>query len=64
MERIEWTNEWWEDANNLDATRWVLIGDSVARQFRSTLQEMLAPHIKVDFFATSLIGNDLLEKGY
>lgn len=54
-EGLEWTNGWREDANTPLKRRWLLIGDSVAREWRGRLQEMVkAINISVDFFATSL----------
>ena len=54
-EKIEWTNGWREDANTPVKRRWLLIGDSVAREWRGRLQEILKViNISVDFFATSL----------
>ena len=57
MEReyIEWTNGWHEYADDLKKRRWLLIGDSVARDMRGRLQELVKPkEIAVDFFASSL----------
>lgn len=52
-ERIEWLNYWIEDADK-DKTRILLIGDSVARQFRKELNEALEEKdIVVDLIATS-----------
>lgn len=52
-EKIEWMNLWWEKANNPDVKRWVLLGDSVARQYRGRLQEKVEPEIAIDFWGTS-----------
>ena len=53
-EKVEWTNGWHEDAGNIDKRRWLLIGDSVARQYRGRLQELVQhKDIAIDFFATS-----------
>lgn len=57
---IEWTNEWWQDAEELDAKRWVLMGNSVARQFRGALQEQIGQKIKLDFYASSFHVEDNL----
>lgn len=52
---IEWTNGWRDDAGCPDKRRWLIIGDSVARDWRGRLQEMVRPiNISADFFATSL----------
>ncbi len=56
MERefTEWTNSWWDDANNPKKRRWLMIGDSVHRECRSTLQHLLRPiQISLDFYAAS-----------
>ena len=54
-ENVEWTNGWRDDADNPIKRRWLLIGDSVAREWRGRLQEIVQPkNISVDFFATSL----------
>lgn len=54
-EFIEWTNGWHEDADNPNKRRWLIIGDSVARDWRGRLQEMVrAINVSIDFFATSL----------
>lgn len=54
-EFIEWTNGWREDANCPKKRRWLIIGDSVAREWRGRLQEMVSSvNISIDFFATSL----------
>lgn len=39
-EYIEWSNIWIEDASNENKDRILLIGDSVTRQFRSTLSSL------------------------
>ncbi|MBQ7629987.1 MAG: hypothetical protein IJS81_07215 [Selenomonadaceae bacterium] len=57
MEReyVEWTNGWREDSNTPLKRRWLLTGDSVAREWRGRLQDMVRMiNISVDFFATSL----------
>lgn len=53
-ENIEWVNYWWEKANNAKIKRWVLLGDSVARQYRGKLQERVEPEVAIDFFGASL----------
>ena len=58
-ERIEWTNSWWEDANAPEKDRWVIIGDSVARQFRGSIQDKVGKNIALDFFGSSLQVSDV-----
>ena len=56
MERefTEWTNSWWDDANHPNKRRWLLIGDSVHRDCRGHLQNLIKPlNISLDFYATS-----------
>lgn len=36
-ETIEWSNTWWEKANDVKQKRIALLGDSVTRGFRSKL---------------------------
>jgi len=52
--RIEWTNEWWQPADNSNIVRWALIGDSVARSYRGVLQEIMSDKIAMDYFGTSI----------
>ena len=56
MERefTEWTNSWWDDANHPKKRRWLLIGDSVHREYRGPLQVLCKPfNVSVDFYASS-----------
>ena len=54
-ESIEWTNGWRDDADVPKKRRWLVIGDSVAREWRGRLKELVAAsNIAVDFFASSL----------
>lgn len=51
-ENVEWLNFWRSDAANVeDKTRYLLIGDSTARAYRATLENMMK--VNVDFFGTS-----------
>ncbi len=65
-EMVEWTNTWRYQANNSDIERWLLIGDSVTREYRGRLQGCCRDKIAVDFFGTSysiedpMFVNDLL----
>lgn len=54
-EKIEWLNYWIEDANT-DKTRILLIGDSVAREYRKKLNEIFEKkNMVVDLIATSAV---------
>ncbi len=56
MERefTEWTNSWWDDANNPKKRRWLLIGDSVHRDYRSHFQNLCRGlQVSIDFYASS-----------
>lgn len=59
-EQIEWVNYWWEDANDNSKERWLLLGDSVIRQIRSTLNRMVGDKIAIDCFCTSTYLDDEL----
>lgn len=62
-ETIEWSNAWWEQANNLGCKRILMIGDSVTRGIRPRLHKIVTPDYVVDLFASSLqITDSLLEK--
>lgn len=50
-EQTEWSNFWYDKANTISSRRILFIGDSVARQVRRTMSEMLG--CPVDLFATS-----------
>ncbi len=55
-EFIEWSNTWYEDAANCNCKRFLLVGDSVARQYRSTISRCFNnQQIAVDFFGTSSV---------
>lgn len=51
-EDVEWSNTWISKAN-LDFPRCLLIGDSVTRDIRSTLEKLVADWFAVDFFGGS-----------
>lgn len=57
-EMIEWTNTWREYANQ-NKMRILLIGDSVTRGIRSSLQSMVGGQYSVDLFATSAAITDI-----
>ena len=57
-EDIEWSNFWWDRANEHPDHRILLMGDSTARMVRSTLAEMTGK--PVDLFATSSALHDSL----
>lgn len=50
-ETTEWSNFWYDQANVQGTRRILLVGDSIARQYRRTLSEKLKS--PVDLFATS-----------
>lgn len=55
-ENLEWLNFWWQDANCDNSYRILGIGDSVMRQYRSSLQMLLndnEPKIAVDYVGSS-----------
>lgn len=58
-EEIEWTNCWWSDANQ-ETERILLIGDSVTRAIRSSLEYYMFGQYAVDLFASSFSLNDPL----
>lgn len=53
-EDVEWSNTWISKAN-LDFPRCLLIGDSVTRDIRSTLEKLVADWFAVDFLADHMI---------
>ncbi len=59
-EKIEWTNTWHYLANDYTQDRWLLIGDSVTRQFRPELQKLYGDSIAIDFWGTSYCIEDEL----
>ena len=64
-ERIEWSNIWWETANDVQQKRIALLGDSVTRGFRSKLNSRLKGRYVVDICASSSqITDSLLWKEY
>lgn len=58
-EKIEWTNCWWSDANQ-EKERILLIGDSVTRAIRSSLEYYMFGQYAVDLFAASFSLSDPL----
>lgn len=59
-EDVEWGNYWWSDASNnrCNNKRYLLIGDSTSRSYRSELEKVL--RAKVDFFGTSARISDIM----
>ncbi len=58
-ERIEWVNCWWSDANQ-ETERILLIGDSVTRGIRWSLEYYMFGQYAVDLFAASFSLSDPL----
>ena len=56
-EETEWSNTWIDDAHDLTRHRILLIGDSVARQYRGRLRKRLID-TSVDFIGTSFSLDD------
>ncbi len=56
-ESIEWINTWWSEANT-DHRRGLLIGDSVTRQLRGSIEMFLTNLYAVDLFASSFSIHD------
>ncbi len=52
-ERIEWSNYWWENANDNCTERILLIGDSISVGYRTYVQEKLLGSYCVDLLSTS-----------
>ena len=52
-ENPEWVNYWWDIADDATIKRWLLIGDSVARQFRGVMQSLVPEKISIDFLGMS-----------
>lgn len=50
-ETIEWLNFWFDNANEKRSDRLLLIGDSIARDYRGPVAKLTG--LPVDFFATS-----------
>ncbi len=64
-ENIEWSNIWWEKANDAKQNRIALLGDSVTRDFRGKLNRRLQGRYVVDICASSSqITDPLLWKEY
>ncbi len=57
-ETYEWTNTWWEKAENSDLPRVLLIGDSIVCGYRDFVQQNLENRVYVDRFATSKFASD------
>lgn len=52
-EKYEWTNCWWEEADNNERSRILLIGDSITVGYRPCVQENLRGKYLIDMFTTS-----------
>jgi hypothetical protein len=52
-EKYEWADIWWEEADNAELGRALLIGDSIARDYRKGVQEKLRGVCLVDSLTTS-----------
>lgn len=57
-ETIEWSNFWYDNANDGRTERVLIMGDSTARMVRRTLANQI--HLPVDLFATSSSLDDIL----
>jgi len=53
LERYEWCDFWWEETDKDDKPRVLLIGDSITRDYRSTVNELIKEKGYVDMLATS-----------
>lgn len=53
LERIEWTNTWFEDTAPADKARVFLVGDSICNGYRSIVHRKIAGKYAVTAFATS-----------
>jgi lysophospholipase L1-like esterase len=52
-ERYEWCNTWWEDANNAEGPRVLLVGDSITVGYRPFVNELLKNEALADMYASS-----------
>lgn len=52
-EKYEWSNLWWEDANDAALPRMLLMGDSITAGYRPCVNEHFVGRIAVDMLATS-----------
>jgi hypothetical protein len=53
LERYEWCNFWWEEAEKNDKPRVLLIGDSITRAYRPIVNELIKDKAYADMLATS-----------
>ena len=58
-ETIEWSNTWIENAGSSTSKRILIIGDSVARNFRGSISKFL-PNYAVDYIGSSSVFEDTL----
>ena len=52
-ETMEWTNIWWDHADNCEAGRILFIGDSITNGYRPKLREAYGGDKMIDMLATS-----------
>jgi len=57
-ETIEWSNTWWNNANDDRLLRVLLIGDSIAVGYSPVVTELLKERVNVDRYGTSRSIND------
>ncbi|HEY5582952.1 MAG TPA: hypothetical protein VIK78_00455 [Ruminiclostridium sp.] len=53
LERYEWCDFWWEEADKNDKPRVLLIGDSITRAYRPKVNDIIRERAYVDMLATS-----------
>lgn len=53
LERYEWCDFWWEEAEKNNKPRVLLIGDSITRAYRPIVNELIKEKAYVDMLATS-----------
>lgn len=53
LEKYEWCDFWWEEADKQDERRVLLIGDSIVRGYKPFVNELLKGTAHVDMLATS-----------
>ena len=63
LETYEWDNIWWEQANNADMPRMLIIGDSISCGYRRMVADELREAVNVDGIGTSkAVDNEYLQK--
>jgi lysophospholipase L1-like esterase len=53
LEKYEWCDFWWEETDKADKPRVLLIGDSITRAYRPTVNHLIRELAYVDMLATS-----------